>query len=303
MTRKLSINRKPLTRSLDWNRLGRIGSARRAHKAHRPSASPGLMPSLAAPPVSDQERRALEKLAAALGPSEAPERALHTALDLAKEWRGKKRKARRARYQLLEGVYEVHLRAHVSKRLQAEIERECNRRKIRRTAASHPANVLVKLIIDPPAASVTQYALALRQATTECIRPNQLAQGLAEKGNGIDAMARRFSKMHPKKKRTRSRVEDARNAQNASDTRKNAVSLTWMPSALKTWESDELPDGKKVRMIVRKIRESRGIVLSAKALPRRRVATSESNVNATGNTPGIKQSGVSPESSESDDWE
>jgi hypothetical protein len=297
---KFSINRKSPSRSLDWNRLGEIARAHLRRNIGGTSTSQRGRQSLAPPPKSEEERRALEKLTVGLGSGEAPKRVLHTALDLAEKWRGKKRKARKARYQLLECVYEVHLRAYVSKPLQAAIDRECDRRKIRRTAASHPANVLVKLIIDPPAASVTQYALALRQATTERIRPNQLAQRLAAKGNGIDAMARRFSKMHPKKKRALQQREDA--DLSSSHAREIAVSLMWKSSALKTWVSDELPDGKKVRIIVRKISATRGRVLSAR-LAHRRVGTAESNVNATGEASEVKRSEVSRDSSDSYGWE
>jgi hypothetical protein len=243
-------------------------------------------------PSSDEERRALAKLTATLNPSDPPERILQTAIDSAKNWRGRKRRSRKARQQAVASVYDVYLCAQVNEKLRTAIEQACDRKKIRRTAASELAIVLVKLILAPPEASVAQYAAAVRQAAIESVGLHELGGRLATKGNGIDAMALRFWRMNPKKQTSRQRQH--KNKIDAFETRKE-VSLEWKPKALKKWKSKQIADGSKAYLIVRRITASRAKVIAVRRF--------RPDQGIGDQWKGTKEEPSAPKPEDSDDWE
>ena len=284
---KLTINRK---QSRDSAR--RVIRAQSASHPRRALAESRVQPGFTAAPTSDDERRALAKVTAGLDILLAPKRLLQNAMDRAKEWRSQKRSSRKARHQMLEGVYEVYVRAQKNAGLRALIDRECDRKEMRRTAASNPAIVLVKLIIDPPAASVTQYALALRQAAMEGIKPKKLAQALAQKGNGIAAMATRFSKSHPKKKRS------PQQRQRKNSIKGNHISWEWKPAAMRKWTSIK----GRACLVVRKKDPSHVRVLSVRSVNSGTCPRPESG--AAGKVIASKPEAIPSSGSEKDDdWE
>jgi hypothetical protein len=207
-------------------------------------------------PADDLENQACVALARDLEPRKARDEILQAALERAKEWRGHRKKVRRARYAVIANIFEIHVRASASASLRKEIRRECTRRGIRITKATHRTAALVKLILDPPPATVSQYSMALREAVLERIHPHELSARLAKKGDGIAALAARFAATHPKKRRVN------RSDRDAMTIRREGVSFTWSKERLAFWNKLPVNDG-VIRLLVLKQDSGKGAVIWA----------------------------------------
>ena|SRR5579864_265575 len=157
----------------------------------------------AATDATNKEREALKALAQDLDLHASPRNLVKAALASGRRWRRRERASLRAKYEALAAAYGLYVHAEASKKFAAAIDQARKRAKIPKTAASHLSIVVVKVVLLVDDKTASAYAEALRQASIERIAPNHLAKTLASRGNGIYAMAERFSQSFPKKHKKR----------------------------------------------------------------------------------------------------
>jgi len=192
---------------------------------------------------------------------------LQAQLDEVPEWKRGDRKHRKRLHRKLQSVYELYVLAAGNRTREAVIQRRCDSAGIADTKASHLTIRLVKLLLHPPEKSVYQYAAVLRSATLEQIPPDQLAEELAKRGNGIDPRADRFwaraRKVDEGSESEPDSDDDGENDDEASDERNDATPqrprVDWEAKLLMKFRKAEV--GVDFAVVLTKVAEDRARIV------------------------------------------